>query len=94
VATDTINERIPVSKVRNDLGAVIEHAKETKQPIVVTRNGKAAVVIIDAAQYQKEMEERDILRAVLEGRRAVREGRVYSLEEVEAELDALLRACL
>jgi PHD/YefM family antitoxin component YafN of YafNO toxin-antitoxin module len=60
----------------------------------VTRNGKAAVVIIDAAQYQKEMEERDILRAVLEGRRAVREGRVYSLEEVEAELDALLRACL
>jgi prevent-host-death family protein len=74
----------------DDLDAVIERAQETKQPIVVTRNGKAAVVIIDAAQYQKEMDEHDIFRAVLEGRRDVREGRVYTIEEVEAELDALL----
>ncbi|MGI8690614.1 MAG: type II toxin-antitoxin system Phd/YefM family antitoxin [Thermomicrobiales bacterium] len=90
MATEMINERMPVTKVRDDLDAVIDHAQETKQPIVVTRDGKAAVVIVDFAQYQKEMDERDIFRAVLEGRRDVREGRVYTLEEVEAELDALL----
>jgi prevent-host-death family protein len=90
MATETVNERILVTKVREDLDAVIEHAQETKRPIIVMRDGKAAVVILDAAQYQRELEERDILRAVLEGRRDVRTGRVYTLEEVEAELDTLL----
>jgi prevent-host-death family protein len=87
MATDTINERIPVAKVRDDLDAVIEHANETKQPIVVTRKGKATVVIIDAAQYEKEMEEREIYRALVRG---LSSKKTYTLEEVEAELDAIL----
>jgi prevent-host-death family protein len=90
MATETVNEQISVASVRDDLDAVIERAQRTKQPIFVTRDGKATVVVVDAVQYQKEREERDILRAVLEGRQDVREGRVYTLEEVEAELDALL----
>lgn len=90
MATETVNEQISVASMRDDLDAVIERAQRTKQPIVVTRNGNAAVVLIDAVQYQKEKEERDILRAVLEGRQDIRQGRVYTLEEVEAELDALL----
>ncbi|MCA1725144.1 MAG: type II toxin-antitoxin system Phd/YefM family antitoxin [Thermomicrobia bacterium] len=53
MATKTINERLPVAKVRADLDAVIDHIQETKQPIIVTREGKAAVVIIDAVQYGK-----------------------------------------
>ncbi len=90
MATEIINERIPVTKVRDDLDAVIDHAQATKQPIIVMRDGTAAVVIVDFAQYQQEMDERDILRAVIEGRRYIREGRVYTLEEVETEFDALL----
>lgn len=92
MATETIEERIPVAKARDDLDRIIDHAQETKPPIIVTRDGKAVVVIIDAAQYAKELDERDILRAVLAGWRDVREGRVYALEEVEAELDELLAA--
>ena len=90
MAINIVEDIIPVTKVREQIGSVIEHARETKRPIIVTQNGSAAVVIIDAAQYQKEIQERDLFRAILEGRRDAREGRVYTLEEVEAELDALL----
>ena len=76
MATETINERISVANVRDDLDAVIERARETKRPIVVTQNGNAAVVIIDAAQYQKEIQERELLRAILEGEDAIRAGKV------------------
>jgi hypothetical protein len=31
MATETINERIPVARVRDDLDAVIDHAQEMKQ---------------------------------------------------------------
>ncbi|MHB8648143.1 MAG: type II toxin-antitoxin system prevent-host-death family antitoxin [Thermomicrobiales bacterium] len=87
MATKTINERMPIAKVRDDLDAVIDHAQETKQPIVVTRDGKAVVVIIDAVQYQQEMEERELYRGLVRG---LTSKKTYTLEEVEAGLDALL----
>jgi prevent-host-death family protein len=85
-----VEDIIPVTKVREQIGSVIERARETKRPIVVTQNGSAAVVIIDAAQYQKETQERALFRAILEGEDAARAGKLVSMEEVEARLDALL----
>ncbi len=90
MATDTINEEMPIAKVRDDLDAVIAHARETKRPILVTENGSEAVVIIDTTQYQKEIQERNLFRAILEGEDAIRAGKVVSMEEVEARLDAIL----
>ncbi len=85
-----VEDIIPITKVRDNIGSVVEHARETKRPIMVTQNGTAAVVIIDAVQYQKEMQERELFRAILEGEDAVRAGKVISMEEMEAHLDAIL----
>lgn len=90
MTTKMINERMPVAKVRDDLNAVIEHAQATKQPIIVTREGEAAVVIIDVAQYQQEQEKIARLQGVIAGMEDVLAGRVVSEEAVEARLDALL----
>jgi prevent-host-death family protein len=90
MATETIEERIPITKVRDDLDAVIERARETKRPVVVTQDGREAVIIIDAAQYRKDIEERELLRGILAGEDAIRAGKVVSMEEVEAHLDAIL----
>jgi len=90
MAINIVEDIIPVTKVREQIGSVIERARETKRPIVVTQNGSAAVVIIDAAQYQKEIQERDLLRAILQGENDIRKGRTVSHEEVEAMLDELL----
>ena len=65
---------------------MVARARETKRPIIVTQNGSAAVVIIDAAQYQHEQESVAYLRAILEG--LLSSGGI-SHEEVEARLDAL-----
>ena len=90
MVVNIIEDIIPITKVRDQLGSVVDHARETKRPIVVTQNGSAAVVIIDAAQYQREQEECDYLRAILAGEDAVRAGKVVPMEEVEARLDAIL----
>jgi len=86
MAINIVEDIIPVTKVREQIGSVIERARETKRPIVVTQNGSAAVVIIDAAQYQHEQESVAYLHAILEG--LLSEGGM-SHEEVEAQLDAL-----
>jgi prevent-host-death family protein len=87
MAIDIIEDIIPVTKVRDNLSAIIDRARETKRPIVVTQNGSAAVIILDAAQYQKEQEASTYLQAVLDG--LLSEGEVTP-EEVEARLDAIL----
>ena len=74
------------SEIPGKLDAVIKHTQETKKPVVVTQNGRAAVVVIDAAQYQKEMDERDIYLAVAQGLSS--KGK-FTPEEVGARLDAV-----
>jgi PHD/YefM family antitoxin component YafN of YafNO toxin-antitoxin module len=90
MATETVPEQIPIAEMRDDPDAVIAHARATKRPILVTDNEDAAVIIIDAAEYQRQQAEHAYVRAILEGEDAVRQGRIVSLEEVEARLDALL----
>lgn len=87
MAIDIIADIVPVTKVREHLSAIIARAKETKQPIVLTQNGSAAVVILDAAQYQKERDEATYLHALLDG--LLSEGEV-SPEEVNARLDTII----
>ena len=90
MVTETAEESIPIADARGNLDALITRARETKRPIIVTQDGGAAVVILDAEQYWKEREERDLFRGILEGEDAVRAGKVLSMEEVEAHLDAIL----
>jgi prevent-host-death family protein len=90
MAIDIVQDIIPVTKVRDNLSAIIDRARETKRPILVTQTGSAAVVILDAAQYQKEMEERDFLRGVLEGDADICAGPLFTTEEADAHIDAVL----
>jgi PHD/YefM family antitoxin component YafN of YafNO toxin-antitoxin module len=90
MATEPVEEHIPVATMQNDLAAVIQRACTTKQPIVLMEDVCEAVVILDAGQYRREREEVEYLRGILAGEDDVRAGRTLSMEEVEAHLDALL----
>lgn len=69
----------------------IERLNRTGQPQVLTINGKAAVVVQDAAAYQKLLEEwdrLDALEGIRRGLEDLRAGRVRPFDEVMAELEA------
>jgi prevent-host-death family protein len=85
-----VEDILSITKVREQIGAVVEHARETKRPIVVTQNGSAAVVIVDAVQYQQQIERIAYLEGIIAGMEDIFAGRVVSHEGVEERLDALL----
>ena len=64
-----------LSTFKRDSNKVMRQMKKTKEPVVLTVNGKAAVVVQDAESYQKllELKERseviEILRQRLASRR-------------------------
>ena len=44
----------PISDLRTDLNGVCEDACETQQPIFMTQNGKATLVVMDCEAYERQ----------------------------------------
>lgn len=73
-----------LSSFKRNTPGFIRQMKETGRPVVLTVNGKAELVVQDAASYQKLLELVDRLEAieaVREGLRELEEGKGLSLEE-------------
>src|SRR5215813_4379775 len=63
-----------LSTFKRDSNKVMRQMKKTKEPVILTVNGKAAVVVQDAESYQKllELKERSEIVEILRQRLASR----------------------
>ncbi|MDR1360697.1 MAG: type II toxin-antitoxin system Phd/YefM family antitoxin [Rickettsiales bacterium] len=83
---DSVRDIRPVSDFRQNLSEIIEHIQETKNPTIITVSGRPAVVIQDAEEYQKILDEREYWANVREINRAidgVRAGNTISWEDAQ-----------
>lgn len=55
----------PLSNFKRDSGSVINQLKRTGQPVVLTINGKAEIVVQDAKSYQRLLTLLDQAEAVM-----------------------------
>jgi PHD/YefM family antitoxin component YafN of YafNO toxin-antitoxin module len=65
----------------------VEQLKETGEPVVLTINGKAELVVQDATAYQKLLQIADearVLEGVRQGIKDMNAGRTVSLDEFSA----------
>ena len=74
----------PISDLRTDLNDVCAQAQETRQPIFMTKTGKASLVVIDCAAYE---EQRQHERYVHKLREAEIEAKYRSETVSQASLD-------
>jgi prevent-host-death family protein len=76
-----------LSTFKRDTASMVRRLKRTKRPVVLTVNGKAAIVVQDAASYQAllEIKQRyETLLAIEEGLEDVRQGRHRPAKQVFA----------
>lgn len=87
---------LPVSEMQRNGAALVEEAQRTKEPIYLTKHGKASVVLVDAAAYDEAMtfqkalyeHERRVYEGIMKGHAEIESGLGIPLEEIEAEFDA------
>lgn len=48
-----------LSDFKQNASKIVKEIQETKEPVVLTVNGKAAVVVQDAESYQRSLDERE-----------------------------------
>jgi len=92
---DLTNDIDSLSRFKRNTPEFIKRLKDEGRPVVLTINGKAELVVQDAASYQRlveaaeRAERMDALGASLEDMRA---GRVSAAEDMLAEMRRVLEA--
>jgi Phd_YefM. len=80
-----------LSVFKRDTAKFMRQMKKTKQPIVLTVNGKAEMVVLDAGSFEDYLREKDRLDTIAGVRRGIADmkaGRVKDAEDVFRELEA------
>jgi PHD/YefM family antitoxin component YafN of YafNO toxin-antitoxin module len=87
-------EIYPLSDFQRNAKQFIEHLQGSHKPIVLTVNGKASVIMQDAASYQKLLDELEVARSAATIQQGIAEaaaGRdrdaVEALEELRSKYD-------
>ena len=82
---------IPITDLRQSATAVVGRIKKSRQPVVITQRGRAAAVLVSMDVYEESQRELEILKMLALGEKELEAGTGYSLAEVFAEADALLK---
>ena len=81
---------IPITDLRQDAASVLKRVKGTKEPVIITQRGRAAVVMMSTEAYEKAEHDRQLLLLLARGDKEIAAGKGYDLESVMAEADRLL----
>jgi len=77
---------IPLSDLKVNPGKIVNRAKDTRRPILLTSRGRGIAVMQGLDEYEKNEEERAFMRAVAQGLMDIREGNELELGEVKKRL--------
>jgi len=71
----------PISYLKANAAEVIRELAETREPLVITQNGEAKVVIQDVASFEQTQETMALLKILALGNRQIEEGKVVRVKQ-------------
>ena len=74
-----------VTELKRNTKAILRQATETGRPVVLTMNGKANAVLIDAATFEKHLSAANMARLLAPAEEDVRSGRTRSMRQFMRE---------
>jgi len=77
---------IPLSELKVNPGKIVNRAKNTHRPILLTSRGKGIAVVQGLAEYEENQENCEFMKAIAQGLIEIKEGNELELEEVRKKL--------
>jgi len=75
-------DSVPYSRARHDLARLMDKVSDDRAPLIVTRPGKRAVVVLDLEEYRGMEETIHLMRSPANARRLLRSIRAADRGEV------------
>jgi prevent-host-death family protein len=77
---------IPLSDLKINPGKVVNHAKDSHRPVLVTSRGRGIAVLQGLEEYEKNVEELAFTKAIVKGMLDIKEGKKSDINDVKARL--------
>jgi prevent-host-death family protein len=77
----------PISYLKSHAAEIIKDLSESREPMLITQNGEAKLVVIDVKSYEEQMETFALLKILALGSREIERGEFTDVDEVFAALD-------
>lgn len=81
----------PVSEFRANAAAFVQQVRATGRPLVLTQHGRGAAVLLDIHEYERLVEQVELLQEVQVAERQLAEGRGVEHDEAREQVLARLR---
>lgn len=77
----------PISYLRSHAAEIIKDIGESREPMLITQNGEARLVVMDVRTYEEQEQTLALLKLLALGNREIEEARFRSAEDVFADFD-------
>ena len=77
---------VPLSDLKINPGRIVKQVVDAHRPVLLTSRGRGVAVVQSLADYEANEEERDFMRALVEGLTDLEEGRELSMADAKARL--------
>ena len=76
----------PISYLKAHAAEIVRNLNEHREPLIITQNGQAKVVIQDIESYEQTQETMALLKILALGTRQIGEGKVQPAQDVMKRL--------
>jgi prevent-host-death family protein len=83
---------IPISDLRKNASDVVKSVSSSREPVFITRRGRAAAVLVSMEVYKNAQHEMDILHLLARGEKEIAAGIGHEFDDVLKEADRYLEA--
>ena len=77
----------PISYLKSHAAEIIKDISERREPMLITQNGEAKLVVMDVRSYEEQEETLALLKLLALGNREIEQGHFRPANDVFAELD-------
>jgi prevent-host-death family protein len=79
----------PISYLKSNTAQIVKELTESREPMVITQNGEATLMVIDVKSYEERENTLALLKILAMGSRELEQGIYRDAEDVFASIDKL-----
>ena len=76
----------PLSEFRANVAAFIDEIQKTKRPLVITKRGKSAAIVLDVSEYEALLSKVDLLSDIYTAEKQLESGNFMDHDEAKREV--------
>jgi prevent-host-death family protein len=77
----------PISYLKSHAAEIVRDITESREPMLITQNGEAKLVVMDVRSYEEQEETLALLKLLALGNREIEQGHFRTADEVFADID-------